>query len=37
MCMGEEEIYYTPNLDFESCDEEVIREFLNYVKRNAID
>mgnify|MGYP004686841461 FL=1 len=36
ICMGDKEIYYTPNLDFESCDEEVIKEFLNYVKRNVV-
>lgn len=36
ICMEDKEIYYTPNLDFESCDEEVIREFLNYVTRNVV-
>ena len=34
--MGDKELYYTPNLDFESDDEEVVIEFLNYAKRNVI-
>lgn len=36
ICMRDKELYYTSNLDFESCDEEVIREFLNHVKRNVV-